>query len=107
MTSRLTPIITAQRRVLEVRAKIVDAPPLRSGKLKLNVYGVTIIYREHDDRTHWEFIHVTFNGVWIDGHKKGKTGHRRYGRSSMTSIPDWFITFINDNLPESENINRG
>lgn len=106
MTTRVTPIITEQRRVLEVRGKITGAPPLRSGKFQLGVYGVTVIYREHDDRTHWEFIHATFNGVWLDGHKKGKTGHRRYGRGSINSIPDWLITFIDDNLPESENISR-
>lgn len=100
----MTPIFTAKRRLLEVRVQVSGAPPLRSGKHKLNVYNVTLIYREASDRADWEFIHATFNGTWVDGHQRGKVGHRRYGRSSMDSIPDWIILFINDNLPRSENI---
>lgn len=100
----MTPVFTAKRRLLEVRTQVKDAPPLMSGKHKMNVYGVTLIYREQSDGAGWEFIHATFNGTWLDGHQRGKVGHRRYGRSSMDSIPDWIIPFIDDNLPKSENI---
>lgn len=96
------PTISAKSHHYELRADVVNMPSFYAGKYRINAYGVAIIYRRYAESSVWEFIHVTVNGVWLGGDLKGKSTNRRYGRSTVDRLPDWLITFINDNIPEIE-----
>lgn len=99
MTSTRFPQVDIFRRTVEIHAEVRDAPPLHAGRYTLDVFKILVVYRIDETHITWQFVHISVNGTWLDGALAGKTGLRRYGRSSVDRIPDWLQEFINDNNP--------
>lgn len=93
------PTFTDYRLILEVHSNVKDAPPLIVNRFSLNVFKITVIYRRYSPTAPWEFLQVSVNGTWLDGAKRGKVDHRKYGRSTFANVPDWLSDFVMNNSP--------
>lgn len=94
--------VTVIRRSVEVYAEVRDAAPIIAGRYELDAFRITVIYRCDVPDSAWQFVHVTVNGIWLNGGQVGKSGLRRYGRNSLNRVPDWLVQFISEHNPESE-----